>query len=129
MTDIIVDTGNTFERCLGLLKDKTKNTDINATTIIKVIKIAMEIVEATQLKGSAQKELVNKLTRQIIVDAPITDHKEKLLLEMIDEGIVSNMIDLVISATRGELNLNAAQDVAKNCCMNLCEHYICGNNK
>ena len=125
----IKECGDAFERCLGILKNKTKDTEINSTTIIKVIKIAMEIVEATQLKGIAQKKLVNKLVRQIVVDAPISDKKEALLLEMIDEGIVGDMIDLVISASHGELDLNAVQDVAKNCCSNLMEHYCCGKSK
>ena len=123
MTEIkdtnIDECGDAFERCLGLLKDKTKNTDINASTIIRVVRIAMEIVESTQLKGNAQKKLVNKLVRQIVVDAPISDKKEALLIDMIDEGIVGDVIDLVVSATKGELDVNALEKAAVGCCLSV----------
>ena len=42
----------------------------------------MEIVEASEAKGEEQKVLVEKLVKQVVIDAPITDEKEKLLLEV-----------------------------------------------
>ena len=65
----------------------------------------MEIVEASQVKGNEQKT-VEKIVRQVVVIAPISDEKEKLLLDMIDEGVVGEVIELVVSATKGELNVN-----------------------
>ena len=79
----------------------------------------MEIVEASALKGVEQKILVEKLVKKVVKDAPIADDKEKLLLDMIDEGIVGDVIDLVISATRGEIDINTVQKVALNCCLSL----------
>ena len=76
----------------------------------------MEIVEASALKGDDQK-LVEKIVRKIAVDAPITDEKEFLLLNMIDEGIVGDVIDLVVSASKGELNVNVVEKVAFGCCL------------
>ena len=35
---------------------------------------------------------------------------------MIDQGIVSNVVELVVSATKGELNINAAKKAASGCC-------------
>ena len=77
----------------------------------------MEIVEASALKGEEQKKLVEKIVRKIIVDAPIQDDKEKLLLAMIDEGVVGDVIDLVVSATKGEININIAEKAAVGCCL------------
>jgi len=90
---------------------------ITSKTITTVIQISMEIVEATALKGEEQKKLVEKLVKKVVKDSPITDEKEKLLLAMIDEGIVGNVIDLVISATKGELDVNIVEKVATGCCL------------
>ena len=62
------------------------------------------------------KKLASKIIRKIIVDAPISDEKEKLCLDMVDEGIVENVIDLVVSASKGELNINAIGGTATACC-------------
>ena len=76
---------NVFKSSMNALKEKVGNMEINAQTVITVLRFAMEVVEATQLKGEAQKELAIKLVRQIVVEAPISDDKEKLLLKHINK--------------------------------------------
>lgn len=105
-----------FENCYEELKKKVGNLEITPQTIIKVLKYAMEIVELSQAKGDEQKKLVEKLVKQLVVDAPISDLKEELLLNMIEEGILGDMASLVVSATKGELNINAMAEVAGVCC-------------
>ena len=95
----------------------SRGIEITSKTITTVIKISMEIVEATNLKGIEQKILVEKLVRKIVKDAPIADEKEKLLLDMIDEGVVGDVVDLVVAATNGEVNVNAAEQAAVGCCL------------
>ena len=51
----------------------SKGIEINSKTITTVIKISMEIVEATNLKGEEQKKLVEKLVKKVVKDAPIAD--------------------------------------------------------
>ena len=94
-----------------------RGIEITSKTITTVIKISMEIVEATNLKGIEQKILVEKLVRKVVKDAPIADEKEKLLLDMIDEGVVGDVVDLVVAATNGEVNVNAAEKAAVGCCL------------
>ena len=98
-------------------KLESRNIEITATTITTVIKICMEIAEATKLKGKEQKVLVERLIKKVVKDAPITDEKEKLLLDMIEEGVVGDVIDLVVSATKGELDVNAVEKAAVGCCL------------
>ena len=95
----------------------SRGIEITSKTITTVIKISMEIVEATNLKGVEQKKLVEKLVRKVVKDAPITHEKEKLLLDMIDEGVVGDVVDLVVAATNGEVNVNAAEQAAVGCCL------------
>ncbi len=71
---------------------------------------------APNFKGPAQRNLAIKLVRQIVVDAPISDEKEKLLLDMIDQGILANTIELVVAASNGKLDINTVVAVATGCC-------------
>jgi len=110
-----------FDASLRKLNIELASRDIVITskTITTVIQISMEIVEATELKGEEQKKLVEKLVTKSVKDAPITEEKRKLLLSMIDEGIVGDVIDLVVSATKGELDVNAVEQVAVSCCLSI----------
>jgi len=121
-----------FDASLRKLNTELASRDIVITskTITTVIQISMEIVEATALKGKEQKKLVEKLVTKSVKDAPITEEKRKLLLSMIDEGIVGDVIDLVVSATKGELDVNAIEKVAVGCCLSVLKsRQRTGNNK
>mgnify|MGYP001293499248 FL=1 len=106
-----------FEIVLKQLASQTSDIEVNSVNITSILRIAMEIVESTKVKGAAQKALVEKVVRQIIVDAPISDEKEKLLLDLCDEGILGSTIDMVVAASKGELDLNTAAKVATGCCI------------
>jgi hypothetical protein len=95
---------------------ESRNIEITPRSITIVIKICMEIAEATRLKGKEQKVLVERLVKKVVKDAPISDEKEKLLLDMIDQGVLGNTVDLVVQASKGELDVNAAVAVAAGCC-------------
>ena len=36
---------------------------------------------------------------------------------MIDQNVIENTIDLIVAATRGELDINSVQEVVKTCCL------------
>ena len=110
-----------FDTSLKKLNEKleSRNIEITPGSITIVIKICMEIAEATRLKGKEQKVLVERLVKKVVKDTPISDEKEKLLLDMIEEGVVGDVIDLVVSATKGELDINAVEKAAVGCCLAL----------
>jgi len=106
-----------FNESLQELKGRIVDKEVNAATLMIILRVSMEIVEATRLKGADQKELAKRLIRQVVVDAPIADEREKLLLDMIDQNVIENTIDLIVAATRGELDINSVQEVVKTCCL------------
>lgn len=106
-----------FNESLQELKGRIVDKEVNAATLMIILRVSMEIVEATRLKGANQKELAKRLIRQVVVDAPIADEREKLLLDMIDQNVIENTIDLIVAATRGELDINSVQEVVKTCCL------------
>ena len=107
---------DTFAVSLHKLNGKIGDMEINAQTSITVLQMAMEVVESMPVKGAAQKDLAIKLVRKVIIDAPISLEKEKLLLDLVDQGILASTIDLVINASRGELDINTVIAVASGCC-------------
>ena len=104
-----------FKKALETLNEKLKDKDIDVGNVMLIVRYAMEIVETTQVKGEQQKDLAVKLIEKIVVDAPISDEKEKLLLDMLKEGVVASTIDLVVAASRGQLNINKVKEVAMTC--------------
>jgi len=105
-----------YDDCYGQLKEKIGDMEITPQTIINVLRFAMEVVEASSAKGEEQKELVEKLVKHVVVDAPISDFKEKLIVDMIDEGILGDMASIIVAASKGELNINAVAATAGVCC-------------
>ena len=96
---------------------KERNIEVSSKTITEIVKIAMEIVEATKLKGPDQKVLVEKIVRKIVTESPLDEAKKSIVIAMLDEGIVGDVIDLVVSATKGEVNINTVEKVATGCCL------------
>ena len=96
---------------------KERNIEVSSKTITQIVKIAMEIVEATKLKGKEQKALVERIVRKIVTDAPLDESKKSIVISMLNEGIVGDVIDLVVSATKGELDINSVEKVATGCCL------------
>lgn len=115
---------NLYEQTLAKLKIKVSAINIRSSTLHLIIKYVMELVEETPLKGSEQKEMALKLIRALIVD--FTDGEdERVLIQLLDDGTIANMIDLIVDATRGRLNVNSAVHVTTGC-LNRCIPYLCG---
>ena len=104
-----------FNEVLKNLNEKLKDKEINVSNLMFIVQNTMEVVELSKAKGEDQKDLAVKLIEKIVVDAPISDSTEKLILDMIEQGVVGSTIDLVIAATKGELNINKASKVAMSC--------------
>ena len=104
-----------YEKSRKLLLDKIGKMEITTSSIMVILRFAMEVVEATKIKGKAQRDLCNSLVKDVVIAAPLSGDKEKLILDMIDSGVLSNTIELVVDATQGKLDINAAVGVAKGC--------------
>ena len=110
-----------YENTLTILKEKVSNISLRASTLHLIIKYVMEQVEHTPLKGSEQKELALKLIKALIID--LTDREdEALLLQLLENGAIGNMIDLIVDATRGKLDINTLAQVGSGC-FNSCIPY------
>lgn len=112
-----------YNTTLTTLKVKISAISIRSSTLHLIIKYVMELVEKTPLKGSEQKEMALKLIRAVIIDLT-NGEDERVLIQLLDDGTIGNMIDLIVDATKGHLDVNTAVQVTTGC-LNRCIPYFC----
>jgi len=99
---------------------KENNVSVSPETIMRLLRMAMVIVEKTNETGSKKKEFVLNLLTEVVMtnDMMILEHKQEAL-HLIKGGVVSDAIDFLIDATRGKFDVNKvekiAEEVAKSC--------------
>ena len=120
-----------FETSLAKLKTRAEGMGITPQSLVLLSKYAMEIVEATSLKGSEQKEMVIRLLKKVVDDSPLEEAKKKLCSDLIEKGTISQMRDLVIDATKGRLKINNEQimETGATCCSLLFQYWKTKKNK
>lgn len=97
------------------VKARMTGAEVNISTVTVLLKYAMEVIELTQVTGTEQKELAVKVVRKVIVDAPLSDDAERACMAVIDSGVLNDVVDLVIDATKGRLDINQLKKKGKKC--------------
>ena len=93
----------------------TAGIALSPSTVMQVLRIAMEAVEGSPIKGEDQKELAVKIILELAESADLPDEHKFLIKSIAEGGLINDTIDLVIEATKGELDINKATKVAKGC--------------
>ena len=88
------------------LKDKIGLTKISANTIHVILKEAMELVEELDIPGSEKSDNVIEVVKCLVKDLVDNEEEKKLIMDIIDNNILENTMDLIIKASKGELNIN-----------------------
>jgi len=116
-----------YNTTLNKVKEKVSAISIRPSTLHLIIKYVMEEVEKTPTKGAEQKEMALTLIRALVID--LTDGTdEEVLLKLIDDNTVSNLIDLIVDATKGKININTVATVSSGC-INSCIPYLFSSRK
>ena len=111
--DIIKET-SILVNLTNIARKKLENVSLRPNTIHLVIKYIMELIEETPVKGVEQKELALKIMRELFKD--LTEGEDEIvLLKLLDDGTISNLIDLLVDATNGKLNINNVVDTSVKC--------------
>ena len=103
------------EKVMNEVMEQLKNTEINMPNVMKIVKITMEVIELTKVKGEKQKDLAVKVVKKIVIGAPIVDDQKKNIIQMIDGEVLSSTIDLIVAASKGQLNINVVEKVSTGC--------------
>lgn len=100
-----------FHGVLGRVKGLLESKLDTEGELFSTLRIIMQEIKKAGVHGN-KKELAENVLRQLILDADLDDAKENLLLNLVETGVVGNTIEMVVSASRGEMDLN---DAAKGC--------------
>ena len=112
-----------------LKKIKENNVSVSSESTMRLLRIAMVIVEQTTESGSKKKEFVIALLTEVVMssEAMMPEHKQEAL-NLIKGGVVSDAIDFLIDATRGKFDVNKvekiAEEVAKSCFTACLERFL-----
>ena len=95
---------------------KTENVSISMDTIMRMLRIAMVIVEQTGESGKNKKEFAVRMIAKIVSDYPdstiISPEMKLEILNMLYSPLFDDTIKLVVDASKGTLDLNKIQEVA-----------------
>lgn len=92
------------------LKSNFNDTDISPATIIIILKTSMELVEQLEdVKGTEQRDFAVLLVREIITTSKMSQSQKENCLLVIDFGVLDNVVDFVIDATKGNVDINAVK--------------------
>ena len=118
VTIVIKDLNYCYEEFSKQIKEN--NVSISPQTIMRLLRLAMIIVEQTNESGNKKKEFVISLLKMVVTNnnSMLIEHKLEAL-NLITGGIVSDSIDFLIDASKGKFDVNKvekiAEEVAKSC--------------
>ena len=94
---------------------KRGTNDLSITNVSVVVSKAVEVVDTEAVSGPEKKEIVINSLNRLIRDSKMTrDNKQRL--NMVVDTVVPQMIDVVVKASKGELNVNKqVEKIARGC--------------
>ncbi len=127
----VVVTESMISKVKESVKDKLKDVGIKPATLSNVIRLTMEAVEETPVKGSEQKEFAIKVIKTLFDELPQANPEKTFLVESISSGSVDGTIELIIAATKNELTINHVLNVTKACLPTLLDYIStrCGSRR
>ena len=110
--DIVENTvEDLMTQIMEYVKSMLQDVGIKPSTLPKVIGYVMEAIETTPMKGKEQKDFCLKVIDGLIQELHDSDEK-KILQDISSSGGIEGTIELVVSASKGELNINNVGKVA-----------------
>ena len=94
-----------------LTKMKENGIELHEKTLMSVVRYSMEAVELYKLNGNMKKKTVLDLIKKISKEN-LDAETSCIICSVVDSGLVENAIELIVSATKGELDLNKVKEQA-----------------
>jgi len=117
---------NVGEELFGTVMDKVKakseEIGLQPSTLPRIIGLVMEAIEETPVKGEDQLKFAVKVIDVLITELPDGSAKT-LLQETSASGGIAGTIELVVLASRGELNVNVVLENAGSCITPCCNFF------
>ena len=88
------------------LKKRIENIELSYNNFNLILGHILEVVELTKTSGKNKKDKTIYLIKQIIDKSNIDDKEKKIYYEIIDNNIISNIIDLIVLASKNKIKIN-----------------------
>lgn len=95
-----------LDSILEEFKNKFRGIYINSSNLINVLKNIIEIVELIKIKGSDKKIYAINLLRLLINDSTMEKKEKEMCIFMLDNNIISDIIDIIILASKNKIKIN-----------------------
>lgn len=96
----------TNEEITNELKKRIENIELSYNNFNLILHHILEVVELTKTSGENKKDKAIYLIKQIIDKSNIDDKEKKIYYEIIDNNIISNIIDLIVLASKNKIKIN-----------------------
>ena len=107
---------NIFNECYSKFYNRVFMFEICPKKLVSMTVIAMEVVESTPVDGSTHKSMVLKMLQRFINSSPINEQSKKYYLKLIENGMISAIIEVVIAGTKNKVGVNSPVVVKKSGC-------------
>ena len=116
MSKYIDTASNYFSNLYTMFKTEITDIELTPANAGKVLSAAMKVVEVSELKGEEQKLVAKELVRKA-VNSMQEGEKKTLLSNMLDNDVLEDMIETIILATKGKLQINKVVRKVKRGCL------------
>lgn len=100
-------------RLLEKANDVLMSSSFSQTTVILLVKYGMELMEATELKGSHRRDILLQILRSILVEEEIvsmSEEQKNFVRILFDSGILVNIVDTIVLASKGGIHINSLRE-------------------
>jgi len=103
--ELKLDHPEEFQKALNEVKSILSNTEINLFNLSSILKSTLEVVDYVKISGTEKKQFALAIIKTII-DEKEFGEEEAVLTRLLENGSIGNMIDLIIAASHGDLDIN-----------------------
>lgn len=98
------------------LSQELINSEIDVDHISLLVEKAVEHVEKSDLSGPEKKAaVINSLGK--VIDGADIDTETRKYLHLAVQTIVPQMVDVLVKASKGDIDINSHAQVAAKCCL------------
>jgi hypothetical protein len=94
---------------VSIIKDTLGLYKLDSKTIHIILKEAIELVDELNIPGSEKHDNVIQIIKVLVEDLVDDSNEKRLILDIVENKIFENTMDLIIQASKGELNINNAK--------------------
>jgi hypothetical protein len=97
------------------MNEKMADVGIKPSTLHILIKYVIEEIETMPVKGVFQKQLALRLINDLINNMADDNPDKQILRSLYESESISHTIELVVSASKGQININHVESCVCSC--------------